>query len=221
MFERRALLRATVLACSALCLAGGWWTWSLWREVPDDAAISRFGDAAGSTIVFDAAGGTASTLSTQTRIDVPLDRVSSEFLRALIAIEDRRFYSHGAVDLRRVAAAAVTNLVRGRAAQGASTLTQQLARTSFLTPRKTVRRKLQEVILASRIERKYSKAKILELYVNRVYFGAGLWGVEAASLGYFGTHASGLTLADAALLAGVVRSPSSDAPTVDPDKAVR
>jgi penicillin-binding protein 1A len=207
--------------CGALALAAAWWTWDLWRGVPGDEAIRRIGDVEWSTIVFDAAGRAATTLSAERRIEVPLERVSTDFLRALVAIEDRRFYVHGAVDPRRMAAAAMANLTRGRAAQGASTLTQQLARASFLTPRKTLRRKLQEMILAARIERQYSKARILELYVNRVYFGAGLWGVEAASLGYFGTHASSVTLAEAALLAGLVQSPSSDAPTVDPDRALR
>src|SRR5207247_1311917 len=111
-------------------------------------------------------------------------------------------------------------LTRRRAGEGASTLRQQLARASFLTPQKTLRRKLQEVILASRIERQYSKAQILELYVNRVYFGNGLWGIEAASLGYFGKHASNLTLAEAAMLAGLVQSPSAYAPTTDSTRAI-
>ena len=93
-------------------------------------------------------------------------------------------------------------------AQGGSTITQQLARQSFLTPDKTLRRKLQELILAERIEVLYQKPQILELYLNKVYFGDGLYGVEAASRGYFGKHASELTLAEAALLAGLVKSPS-------------
>src|SRR4029077_18904254 len=152
---------------------------------------------------------------------IPLTQVSPDFIRALLAIEDQRFYSHGAVDPPRIAAAAFANVTHGRAAQGASTLTQQLARASFLTPQQAIRRKLQEVILASRIERQYSKPQILELYVNRVYFGSGLWGVEAASLGYFGKHASQLTLAEAAMLAGLVQSPSAYAPTSDSPRAMR
>ena len=202
--------------------ASGLWAWrDLSRDLPNDNAIGHIADTAQSTIIFDAAGAPASTISTEQRIDVPLDRVSPAFVRALIAVEDQRFYSHGAVDPQRIAAAAVANLTRGRAAQGASTLTQQLARASFLTPQKTLRRKLQEVILAARIERRYSKPQILELYVNRVYFGGGLWGVEAASLGYFGTHASDITLAEGAMLAGLVQSPSSYAPTTGPARAIR
>ena len=162
-----------------------------------------------------------STIFNQQRIDVPLERVSPYFAQALISVEDQRFYEHGAVDPRRILSAALADVARRRAAQGASTLTQQLARASFLTPRRTLRRKLQEIVLASRIERQYSKHDILELYVNRVYFGNGLWGIEAASLGYFGKHASDLTLPEAAMLAGLVKSPSTLAPTADLDKATR
>src|SRR5262249_17323257 len=109
---------------------------------------------------------------------------------------------------------------RGRLAQGGSTITQQLARQSFLTPDKTIRRKLQELILANRIERLFSKDQILEMYLNKVYFGDGLYGVEAASRGYFGKHASELSVPEAGLLAGLVKSPSSYAPTVSIERAV-
>src|SRR5258708_990211 len=114
----------------------------------------------------------------------------------------------------------MANVRRRRAAQGGSTITQQLARQSFLTPDKTMRRKLQELILAERIESAYSKGQILELYLNKVYFGGGLYGIEAAARGYFGKHASELTLPEGALLAGLVKSPSSYAPTVSMEKAV-
>src|SRR6185503_14604603 len=100
------------------------------------------------------------------------------------------------------------------------TITQQLARQSFLKPEKTLRRKVQELILAERIEQLYSKARILEMYLNKVYFGDGLYGAEAASRGYFGKHASELSLSEAALLAGLVKSPSSYAPTVSMERAV-
>jgi len=201
--HRRLLAAAAGLACVA------------------GAALARMGETAQSTIVYESSGQPASTIFRQERTDVPLARVSPNFVHALIAIEDQRFYSHGAIDPPRIVAAALANLLHGRAIQGASTLTQQLAQASFLTPRKTLRRKLQEIILAQRIERRYSKQQILELYANRVYFGDGLWGVEAASLGYCGKHASALTLPEAALLAGLVKSPSNYAPTVDVDKAIR
>jgi 1A family penicillin-binding protein len=214
---RRILAAAVGLA--GLVLFAAWR--DLVRDLPDRQAIGRISDTAQSTIVFDSSGRPASTIFTQERIDMPLARVSPQFLQALLAIEDQRFYSHGAVDVPRIVSAAFADLLHWRVVQGASTLTQQLARTSFLTPRKTLRRKLQEIILAGRIEHQYSKQQILELYVNRVYFGGGLWGVEAASLGYFGKHASDLTLPEAALLAGLVKSPSAYAPTADVDKAIR
>ena len=219
--SRQSLLKTALVAAGVLVAAGLWGWQDLSRDLPGDAAIRHIGHTAQSTIVFDGGDKPASTLSTEERIDVTLDRVSPEFIRALIAIEDQRFYSHGAIDPPRIAAAAFANVTRGRAAQGASTLTQQLARASFLTPQKTFRRKLQEVILASRIERQYSKPQILELYINRVYFGGGFWGVEAASLGYFGKHAADVTLAEAAMLAGLVQSPSSYAPTNEPARAIR
>jgi penicillin-binding protein 1A len=217
----RTLLKAGLVAAAALLAAGLWWWHGLLADLPNDAAIRHIGESAQSTIVFDESDQPATTLSTEERIDVPLAQVSPSFLKALIAVEDQRFYSHGAIDPPRIAAAAFANITRGRAAQGASTLTQQLARASFLTPQKTVRRKLQEVILATRIERQYTKPQILELYANKVYFGSGLWGVEAAGLGYFGKHASALSLAEAATLAGLVQSPSTYAPTSDPAKAIR
>src|SRR4029077_5629436 len=153
------------------------------------------------------------------RIEVPLSQVSPNLVHALIAVEDQRFYEHHGFDTIRIISAALTNVRHRRAAQGGSTITQQLARQSFLTPDKTIHRKVQEIVLAARIERLYSKEQILELYLNKVYFGDGLYGVEAASRGYFGKHASELSVAEAALLAGLVKSPSSYAPTVSPERA--
>src|SRR5207245_6679264 len=148
------------------------------------------------------------------RTDVPLSEISPNLTRALIAIEDQRFYDHHGFDIYRMASAAKADLRHRKAAQGASTITQQLARQSFLKPDKTLRRKLQELLLAWRIESKFSKDEILELYLNKVYFGDGLYGVEAASQGYFGKPPAQLSIPEAALLAGLVKSPSSYAPTV-------
>ena len=124
------------------------------------------------------------------------------------------------MDVVRILGATVANLREGRLAQGGSTLTQQLARQSFLTLDKTYTRKVQEVLLALRIEHQYTKDQILELYLNKMYFGAGLYGAEAASLGYFGKPARELSVGEAALLAGLVKSPSTWAPTVNLERAV-
>src|SRR6185503_14093881 len=133
---------------------------------------------------------------------------------------DRRFYDHSGVDPIRLAGALLHDLARNRAEQGASTITQQLARLSFLTPDKTIRRKLQELVLAGRLEQTFSKDQILELYLNKAYFGDGLYGAEAASLGYFGKHAADLSVAEAALIAGLVKSPSTYAPTVNTTRSI-
>jgi penicillin-binding protein 1A len=139
--------------------------------------------------------------------------------KAFIAIEDRRFYSHYGVDPVGILRAAVTNLLHRGVSQGGSTLTQQLAKNLFLTQERTLQRKLQEAELAIWLERKHSKNEILELYLNRVYFGSGAYGVEAAAQRYFGKSARNVTLAEAAMLAGLVKSPSRLAPNRNPEGA--
>jgi penicillin-binding protein 1A len=139
--------------------------------------------------------------------------------KAFIAIEDRRFYSHFGVDPFGILRAAVTNILHHGVSQGGSTLTQQLAKNLFLTQERTMLRKLQEVELALWLERKYSKAEILELYLNRVYFGSGAYGVEAAAQRYFGKSAKNVTIGEAAMLAGLVKSPSRLAPNRNPEGA--
>ncbi|MEA2900102.1 MAG: penicillin-binding protein, partial [Bradyrhizobium sp.] len=139
--------------------------------------------------------------------------------KAFIAIEDRRFYSHYGVDPLGIARAAVANVIHRGVSQGGSTLTQQLAKNLFLTQERTMQRKLQEVELALWLERKHSKTEILELYLNRVYFGSGAYGVEAAAQRYFGKSAKNVTLAEAAMLAGLVKSPSRLAPNRNPEGA--
>jgi len=139
--------------------------------------------------------------------------------KAFIAIEDRRFYAHYGVDPFGIARALVANILHRGVSQGGSTITQQLAKNLFLTQERTVTRKVQEMLLALWLERKYSKTQILELYLNRVYFGAGAYGIEQAAQRYFGKSARNLTLAEAALLAGLVKSPSRLAPTRDFDAA--
>jgi penicillin-binding protein 1A len=139
--------------------------------------------------------------------------------KAFIAIEDRRFYSHYGVDPIGIIRAAVANVLHRGVSQGGSTLTQQLAKNLFLTQERTLQRKLQEVELALWLERKHSKNELLELYLNRVYFGSGAYGVEAAAQRYFGKSARHVTLAEAAMLAGLVKSPSRLAPNRNPEGA--
>ena len=150
---------------------------------------------------------------------VGLHEMSPYIPEAVIAIEDRRFYSHFGIDPIGLTRAMVSNLVSGRFSQGGSTLTQQLAKNLFLKPDRTLERKVQEVLLALWLEHKHSKDQILEMYLNRVYFGSGAYGVEAASRRYFGKSARDVTLPEAALLAGLLKAPSRLSPARDPKAA--
>ena len=205
-------------ACLAV-IASIWLVIDLQRGLPDSEAIQRIGEMQQSTAVFDADDQLVFTIYEEQRIPVAFENISPNLIQAILSVEDQRFYDHHGFDLVRIVKAALTNLRHGRVVQGGSTITQQLARQSFLTQEKTIRRKLQELILAARIEREYSKDQILELYLNKVYFGDGLYGAEAASRGYFGRHASEVGVSEAALLAGLVKSPSTYAPTVNPSRA--
>jgi penicillin-binding protein 1A len=139
--------------------------------------------------------------------------------KAFVAIEDRRFYSHWGIDPVGIGRAVLRNLTGRGVVQGGSTLTQQLAKNLFLTPERTASRKIQEAILALWLEQTYSKNQILELYLNRVYFGSGAYGVEAASQKYFGKSARSVTIAEAAMLGGLVQAPSRLSPHRDPNAA--
>src|SRR5688572_4216823 len=191
-----------------------WLMFDVASGLPDHTALRSVGSMARATTVFDANDAAAFTIFKEQRIEIPLSRVSPFLISAILAVEDQRFFDHGGVDVIRVAGAAVKNVSDGWGSQGGSTITQQLARQSLLTREKTVTRKLTEIVVAGRLEHEFSKNQILELYLNKVYFGDGLYGVEAASLGYFGKHAAELDVADAALLAGLVKAPSTYAPTV-------
>ena len=153
--------------------------------------------------------------------NIALKELPAHLPKAFIAIEDRRFYAHMGVDPMGILRAATANVMHRGVAQGGSTLTQQLAKNIFLTQERTMMRKLQEVELALWLEHKYSKNEIIELYLNRVYFGSGAYGVEAAAQKYFGKSARHVTLAEAAMLAGLVKSPSRLAPNRNPEGAER
>ena len=150
---------------------------------------------------------------------VGLHEMSPYIPQAVMAIEDRRFYSHFGIDPFGLARAMFENITSGRFTQGGSTLTQQLAKNLFLKPDRTIERKVQEVLLALWLEQKHTKDQILEMYLNRVYFGSGSYGVEAASRRYFGKSARDVTLAEAALLAGLLKAPSRLSPARDPKAA--
>lgn len=164
------------------------------------------------TWIYDCTGKPFSRRAGQDRVVAPLDKVSKYFINALLAREDSRFYKHFGVDPVGIARAIFKNVIHLHAKEGASTLTQQLARNSFDLGGRNLHRKLLEAFVAVRIEIHCTKAQILESYINRIYFGAGLYGVDTASRAYFGKPSSKLTLGEAAVLAGLIRSPSRFSP---------
>ncbi len=155
----------------------------------------------------------------QNRIPVKLSQVSMNMKYAILASEDARFYDHGAIDLISMFRALITDIVHKKIVQGGSTITQQLVKNIYLTPSKTITRKIKEVILAYRLEKQLTKNQILELYLNTVYFGARAWGIESAARTYFDTHAKNLTIPQSAILAGLVQAPSAYNPYKHPQKA--
>ncbi len=169
---------SAVIACAVVLAvlgfgAAGWLTWfsyDITAGLPDREEIRGLGDMAQSTTIYDASDRPAFTIFKEQRIEIPLDRMSRNLIAAVISVEDQRFFDHTGVDAIRVGAAVIRNVQAGRRAEGGSTITQQLARQSFLSRDKTYRRKLKEVILAAYIESLYSKQEILELYLNKVYF---------------------------------------------------
>jgi penicillin-binding protein 1A len=174
--------------------------------------LSTIGQMPQRSAIYDRTGTFYSRTMGENRVVVPYDGVSPNFVKALISREDSRFYEHRGIDPLGIARAAVRNLLFGGMKEGASTITQQLARNSFPLGGKTFNRKFLEAAMAFRIEMEMTKEKILELYMNRIYFGSGLYGVETASQSYFGKPAADMSLSEAALLAGLIRSPNRYSP---------
>jgi len=171
------------------------------------------------TYVFDKNGEVVYEFFTEKREPVPLDSISPKIQKAFITLEDKRFYKHFGIDIIRFVKAVFINLKKRRFVQGASTITQQLARNMFLTFEKTIKRKLKEMILALRIERAFTKNEILERYLNLIYFGEGVYGVKAACEYFFNKSPKDVTWAEAALLAGIPRNPNYYSPFKNPKVA--
>lgn len=173
--------------------------------IPD--AASQFYDNKGNVIY--------TTLSVERRVPVTFDKIPKHVQQAFIAIEDNRFYEHSGIDYRGTARALVSTL-SGQEVQGGSTITQQLAKNAFLTQERTIVRKIKEAFIAKELEHKYTKDEILTMYLNQIYFGQGAYGIESASMYYFGKHVQDLSIAEAATLAAIPKSPNYFNPFENP-----
>jgi membrane peptidoglycan carboxypeptidase len=190
-----------------------------YKDKADTFALEDLHNLDRTSIIYDRSGNELGSLSLENRRPVTLDDIPYEVIQALTAQEDSRFFEHSGVDFIGIVRAVWLNLKAGNINQGASTLTQQLARNSYREEigfSKTLERKLAEAFLAARIERHYSKAEILELYLNRIYFGSGFWGINSASIGYFGKHVSELDIPEAATLCGIIKAPNTLSPMRNP-----
>ena len=221
MIGRRAAallaLLLPVLLAAGLGVGAGWAASQLIRVPKVEQLASYRPDIV--TEIRGADGSVVARFAIERRFLVTRSQIPEVLVKAVLAAEDARFYDHGGVDIIRIGGAALRDLATRRLAEGASTITQQLARRVFLTPEKSFARKINEVFLTVEIEKRYSKDQILTMYLNQVYFGHGNYGVEAASTWYFNHPARELTLPEAALLAGLIQRPEAYSPLRNPSAA--
>jgi len=211
---------------SLLLLVGGtlvgYFVWVNTRDLPDYSQLQDY-EPPVTTRVHAGDGTLLSEYARQRRLYLPIEVVPPQLIHAFMSAEDKNFYSHYGVDPEGLVRAAVTNFNNrgsGRRPQGASTITQQVAKNFFLTPDQSIIRKIKEAVLALRIEQTYTKNKILELYLNEIYLGMGNYGVAAASLNYFGKSVNELTVAQMAYLAALPKAPNNYHPIRFHDKAI-
>jgi penicillin-binding protein 1A len=212
------LFRFVALSGLVVLIAVSVWLAMLARDLPDTAGLIEV-ERAATIAYYDHDGRLIARRGSAHGRLATIEDMPSYLIDAVLAVEDRRFYSHPGVDAIGTGRALLANLRAGRVVQGGSTLTQQLAKNLFLSPERTMRRKVQEMMLAFWLESQFTKDEILELYLNRVYFGGGAWGVEAAATRYFGRPARELSLGEAALLAGLLKAPSRYSPVNDAERA--
>ena len=177
--------------------------------------LNKLDQMESASVILDRNGKIVGQIYVENRQTIPYDQIPHDLVNAVVAVEDARFYKHHGYAVGGILRASLKNLTAGRVRQGASTITQQLARNSFALKGKTFRRKLVEIFLSRRIEDNFNKQKIMELYLNRIYFGGGLYGAEAAARGYFGKPAREMTLDECATLAGLIKSPNRLSPWSD------
>ena len=211
---------ASLLVLGVLCGVVAGVFIALTRDLPQIQSLENFKPSA-VTRIYSSDKVLLSELYAEKRHPVPIQSMPPHLKAALVATEDRNFYRHSGVDLRGILRALVKDLSTGQFAEGASTITQQLAKTLFLTSQKTIVRKIKEAFLAFQLERRYTKDEILELYMNQVYFGSGAYGVESAARLFFGKSVNDLTLSESALIAGMPQAPSRYSPLVNKNRAAK
>jgi len=192
----------------------------LTHDLPQIRSLSDFKPSSVTRILADD-GSLLAEMYIENRVPVSINDMPPELLDAIITTEDRKFFNHSGIDVKGILRAAVRDIMAGEFIEGASTITQQLAKTLFLTSHKTLFRKLQEAVLAFQIERRYTKNEILELYLNQIYLGSGAYGVSSAANIFFGKPLSDLSLAECALIAAMPRAPSRYSPLVNQDLALK
>ena len=190
------------------------------RDKAESFDLKTMRDLESASIVHDRNGGEMARIYMLNRTPVSISEVPTSLIDAITAQEDSRFFQHKGVDFIGLGRAVYLNVRAGGVTQGASTITQQLARQSFNLLERTYRRKILEAFLAWRIERHYSKTEILEMYLNKIYFGAGFYGVQAAARGYFGKDVKGLTIEESATLSGLIKSPNRLSPIKHPEASI-
>jgi len=215
-----ALLVVVLVSGLGVAASAVWVLTILPGSLPSVTQLETF-DASEGTKVYDDNDELITEFHVERRIFVPLTQIPKTLRDAIIATEDARFYSHHGVDPTGIARAVYQNFRRGRIVEGGSTITQQLAKVLFLTPDKSLERKLKEAVLALELERRYSKDRILEMYLNQIYFGHGAFGVEAAARTFYGKGVSELSLPECTLLAGLPKAPTTYSPFEHPEAAKR
>jgi len=214
----KRLFIAAAVTVVILAVAGGVVYASIVRSLPDPGAPLKGRDQ--TTVITDRNGTVITELfAEQNRTDVKLESMPAALRQAVIATEDQRFYKHRGVDPLNILRALWVDITRPNVLHGGSTITQQYVKVAIVTPERTLKRKLMEAVLAYRLERRYTKDQILELYLNSIYFGHGAYSVQTAAQTYFGKDVTDLDLAECAMMAGVIKSPGRYSPILDPEAA--
>ncbi|WP_082197173.1 transglycosylase domain-containing protein [Bacillus sp. FJAT-27916] len=217
IIDHSKLFHILLLGISSLTLIGLLYLTYILHEEVDLSKLDT--ELMKPTIIYDEANEEASKITANKMEGVAIEEIPEHVINAVLSIEDHRFYEHSGIDVKGIIRAAFENLTAGGVVQGGSTITQQLAKNTILTPEKTYERKIKEVVIASQIEHQYTKDEILEMYLNQIYFGHGAWGIQNASRVYFGKNVEDMTVAEAAMLAGLIHSPSALDPYKNFDSA--